>query len=287
MDFLDELAAGTLCGDGAMGTMLLDAGIPLDQCFEELCVSQPDRIGTIHREYIAAGARLIQTNTFGANAVRLARFGMENRVVEINRAAATVARRAVGGGPIYVAGSVGPLGIDASAAAARAINRAECFAEQARALLEGEVDVLFLETFTTAEEMEVAYRAVEQISSAPTICSFACLPEGRLQCGTDLTDAFARLEEIGAKIFGLNCMNDPAAMLRLIRRLPSEYRLAAYPTAGFPVSEGGRSKYPVSPAEFARAVPGLVAERVRLIGGCCGTGPAHIAATASAIARCE
>src|SRR4051812_4218128 len=139
MDFLDELATRIFCGDGAMGTMLLEAGISLDECFEELCVSEPGRVRAIHEQYIAAGARVIQTNTFGANAVRLARFGMEDRVVEINRAAARIAREAVRGRPIYVGGSVGPLGLD-EPTAARGISRAECFAEQVATLLEGEVD---------------------------------------------------------------------------------------------------------------------------------------------------
>src|ERR671918_94095 len=104
MDFLDELQTRALCGDGAMGTLLLADGVPLERCFEELCVSEPDRIRTIHEQYIGAGARVIETNTFGANAVRLARFGMENRVAEINRAAVQVARQAASNKNIYVAG---------------------------------------------------------------------------------------------------------------------------------------------------------------------------------------
>src|ERR1051325_4617874 len=110
MDLLDELGTKVACGDGAIGTMLLDAGIPLTRCFEELCVSEPGRIRKIHDEYIHAGARVIETNSFGANTVRLTRFGFQERVKEINRAAATVAREAAGN-DVYVAGSVGPLGI--------------------------------------------------------------------------------------------------------------------------------------------------------------------------------
>ncbi len=287
MDFLDELTTRILCGDGAIGTMLLNTGVSLDRCFEELCVSEPARIRAIHEQYIAAGARVIETNSFGANAVRLTQFGLEARVTEINRAAARIARNAMAGQPIYVAGSIGPLGIDALTAAARGINRSECFTEQAGALLEGEVDFLFLETFTTSEEMEVAYRAIGRLGSTPTLCSFSCSPEGRLRCGTDLVDAFVNLDRLGAKLFGINCMNDPAATLQLIRRLPQQYRQAAYPTAGFPLNERDRLNYPIDPSEFARITPQLIAEGVRLIGGCCGTTPAHIAAIASAVARCE
>src|SRR5687768_8743037 len=146
MDFLEELEARVLCGDGAMGTMLLADGIPLERCFEELCVSEPDRIRKIHEDFIGAGARVIETNTFGANAVRLERFGLAHRVAEINRAAVEVAKRAVGGRNVYVAGSVGPLGLSAEEATARGIDRAQCFREQIAALLEAKVEVIFFET---------------------------------------------------------------------------------------------------------------------------------------------
>src|SRR3989442_14568655 len=111
MDLLDELQSHVLCGDGATGTLLLEAGIPLDRCFEEVCVSEPDRIEKIHQQYIGAGARVIETNTFGANAVRLERFGFEGRVAAINRAATQIAIKTARGKDVYVAGSVGPLGI--------------------------------------------------------------------------------------------------------------------------------------------------------------------------------
>src|SRR3954468_22680560 len=254
MDFPEELAARILCGDGAIGTMLLDAGISSDQCFEERCVSHPDEIRALHERYIAAGADVIETNSFGANAVRLARFGMEGRVVEFNRAAAEIACAVVRRRGIYVAGCIGPLGIDAPAAASLGIDRAECFTEQAGALLDGGVDFLFLETFTTSEEMEIAYRAIEGLRSQPVLCSFSCTQDGRLHCGTDVVDAFANLEAIGAKLFGVNCMNDPAATLQLVRHLPRKYRHAAYPTAGFPAQNGG-SGYPIDPSEFARVTP--------------------------------
>src|SRR6266705_1076239 len=159
MDLIDELRSRVLCGDGAMGTLLLDAGIPLERCFEELCVTEPERIETIHQEYIDAGARVIETNTFGANAVRLERFGLEGRVTEINRAAAQIAARTARGKNVYVAGNVGPLGISGDEAAARGIDRALCFREQISALLEGGVDMIFFETFMDFEEMKIAFLA--------------------------------------------------------------------------------------------------------------------------------
>jgi methionine synthase / methylenetetrahydrofolate reductase (NADH) len=285
MDLVDELESRVLCGDGAMGTLLLGDGIPLERCFEELCVSEPERVRTIHEQYIGAGARVIETNTFGANAVRLERFGMESRVAEINHAAARVAKKAASGKDVYVAGSVGPLGISADEAAARGIDRAQCFREQISALLEAGVELIFLETFMDFAEMEIAFRAKKELSDVPEICSFSCGPEGRrLASGMPLGDAFATLRESGAKIMGANCMNEPRGMVRLLRCVPAEFLLAAYPTAGSPKYHEGRFIYDLAPDSFAQSAREMVAEGARLIGGCCGTTPAYIAAIANAIA---
>lgn len=284
MDLLDELKARAICGDGAIGTLLLADGIPLERCYEELCVSGPDRIRTIHEQYIGAGARLIETNTFGANAVRLERFGLEDRVFEINRAAAHLARKAASGKNIYVAGSVGPLGLNAEEAAARGIDRADCFREQISALLEGGVEAIFFETFMDFDEMEIALLAKSELTDLTEICSFACAPEARLGSGMPLADAFARMRELGAKIVGMNCMNDPDGTLQLLQRLPAQQFLAAYPTAGRPQYREGTYVYPTAPESFARSAREMVATGARLVGGCCGTTPKHIAAMAAVIA---
>lgn len=282
MDLLQELETRIVCGDGAMGTLLLDRGVPVDRCLEELCVSEPDRIGAIHDEYVAAGARLIETNTFGANAVRLARFGFENRVPEINRAAVRLARKAARGKDVCVAGSVGPLGISANEAEERGIDRAECFREQIAALLEGNVDLIFFETFMNFEEMEIALRARPE-SDCIVVSLFACEPEGRLQSGMPLVDAFARSRELGAAIVGANCLNGPHAMVQLLQKLPAGDLLAAYPNAGYPRYTEGRYVYPTAPDYFANAAREMAAQGARLVGGCCGTTPAHIAAVAQAL----
>jgi homocysteine S-methyltransferase len=247
-------------------------------------VSEPNRIQTIHEQYIGAGARVIETNSFGANAVRLERFGMAARVSEINRAAAQVARSAANGKDVFVAGSVGPLGIDSDEAAARGIDRGDCFREQISALLEGGADLIFFETFTDFEEMEIALRAKKGLSDVIEICSFSCEPEARLRSGRLLGDAFGKLRELDAKILGVNCMNDPDGMLRLVRRLPVPRFLAAYPTAGQPQERAGKYIYPTPPDSFARTAREMVRAGARLIGGCCGTTPDHIAALAAAIA---
>lgn len=284
MDLLDELEARVLCGDGAIGTLLLADGIPLERCFEELCVSEPDRINAIHQQYIGAGARVIETNTFGANAVRLERFGLEGRVAEINRAAARLAKKTARGKNVYVAGSVGPLGISAEEAAARGIDRTHCFREQISALLDGGVQIIFFETFMDFAEIEVAFRAKKELSEVPEICSFACAPEGELPSGMQLVDAFAKMRAQGAKVVGVNCMNGPGETTCLLNGVPREFRVAAYPTAGQPQYLNGQPSYDATPEEFSRATREMAARGARLIGGCCGTTPNHIAAIAAALA---
>jgi methionine synthase I (cobalamin-dependent) len=267
-----------------MGTLLLDAGIPLERCFEELCVSEPDRIEAIHRQYINAGARVIETNTFGANAVRLERFGFEGRVAAINHAAAQLAVKTAQGKNVYVAGSVGPLGISGGEAAARGIDRAQCFREQVSALLDGGAHLIFFETFMDFEEMEIAFRAGKESSASLAICSFACAPEGRLASGMPLSEAFTKLRDRGAQIVGVNCMNGFHDTAQLLQRVPVEFLVSAYPNAGSPRFSEGRFVYETPPEYFAQAAREMVAAGVRLLGGCCGATPAHIAAIAAAIA---
>jgi len=283
MDLLDELESRVVCGDGAMGTLLLNEGFPIGQCLEELCVSTPGRIQSIHEEYVAAGARVIETNSFGANAVRLSRFGLESKVDEINRAAVRVAQRAAKGRRVYVAGSVGPLGITGDEAAGRGINRTECFSQQLAAQLDEGVDLIFFETFMDLKELEIALQAIKSLGDLPTICSFACAADGRLASGVALNEAFARAHRSGADIVGMNCMNDPREMLTLLAEQLSAFPLAVYPTAGNPRHENDRLVYKTTPEMFGEGAREIAARGGRLVGGCCGTTPAHIAAISAAL----
>ena len=284
VDLLDELQTHVVCGDGAIGTLLLESGVPLERCFEELCISEPDRIRAIHEQYIAAGARVIETNTFGGNAVRLERFGFEERVLEINRAAAKLAREAARGKDVVVAGSIGPLGISADEAMARGIDRARCFRDQITGLLDGGAELLFFETFMDYDELSLAFGVSRELGESLAICSFACAAEGRLSDGMPVVEAFGKLRSAGAKIVGVNCMNGPHAMVKLLERVPSEHLLAAYPNAGYPTYQHGRFIYHTAPEYLAQAARKMVAQGARLIGGCCGTNPKYVRAIADAIA---
>jgi homocysteine S-methyltransferase len=287
MDLLDELHHRILPGDGAMGTLLLERGVPLERCFEELCVSDSDRVRQIHEEYIAAGARVIETNSFGANAVRLSGYGLEARVSEINWSAAQLARDCARGKGVYVAGSVGPLGITAAQARDRGIDRATVFNEQMGALLDGGAQIILLETFLDLDELLIALEVKHSLHHCPVICSLSSNAEGRLPGGMPLLDAFERLRAAHADVVGVNCVNGPQAMVQLFERLPMEGLVSAFPNAGYPQYHEGRFLYFSNPDYFAKAAVALARNGAGLIGGCCGTGPRHIAAVAEALKTCE
>jgi homocysteine S-methyltransferase len=266
-----------------MGTRLLAAGVPITTCFESLSLGEGEAIRKIHEEDIAAGARVITTNSFGANAVRLARFGLEQRVTEINCAAVQVARRAANGHDVYVAGCVGPLGMSEKHAALERIDRGKCFAEQITALATAGVDLVCLETFTRLEEMMVAFEVAQRIGVGPVICSFAGSAPGQLSCGTDLRDAFATMREAGARAFGVNCVS-VADALTLADHVGAADLLAVYPSAGLPTpSRQSSLAFPATRMDFAACTRELIARGVRLIGGCCGTTGQHIRAIADTI----
>jgi homocysteine S-methyltransferase len=269
MDFLDEMQHRVLPGDGAMGTRLMESGVPLGRCFEELFVSRADLVRGIHEQYVAAGARVIETNSFGANAVRLAEHGLEHRVSEINWSAAQLAKDVAKGKGVYVAGSVGPLGISAGEAAQRGIDRYAVFTDQLGALLDGGCNLIFLETFLDLEEMLVALHAKQSLHHCPVV---ALLP---LTDSGELLRAAEKLREAGADVVGVNCVEDPS----VLRAISDSGPIAAFPNAGIPQEREGRLVYPVAPSDFVASAIALP-DTVRLIGGCCGVGPRHIAALA-------
>jgi len=276
MDFLDELQHRVLLGDGAMGTELLAAGVPAGRCLEELCVSQPEIVRGVHERYLVAGARIIGTNSFGANAVRLAQHGCENRVSEINWTAAQLAKDAARGQGVYVAGCVGPLGITADEAAARGIDRHEVFTEQIGALLDGGCRLIYLETFLDPDELLLALTAKQALHHCPAVA---------LLTGNDPAEfraAAAKVRAADAEVVGVNCVDGTHA-LHLLEGLDTGEPVAAFPSAGLPQSHDRQFVYPTGPEKFATTALALVARGVRLVGGCCGVGPAHISALAAAL----
>lgn len=284
-DFLTALNEGVLCGDGAMGTLLAERGIPSGSCFEALCLERPELILEIHREYLAAGASVITTNSFGANALKLASFALESRAAEINRRAAGLAREAVteAGKQAWVAGSVGPLGVSGSEAEARGIDREALFREQIAALLDGGCDLILLETFQDPGELSLALRIAKSLGSKPVITLIASPESGRLPGGAWVGDLLETLGKDGADLVGLNCVNGPQAMLRLVEKIAPTRPLAVYPNAGRPFYQEGRISYGTTPEYFADLGRRMVESGAALVGGCCGTSPQHIKALSASL----
>ncbi len=273
-----------LVGDGAMGTLLYSRGIPLDANFEHLNLVQPDRVRAVHADYIAAGARLIETNTFGANAVRLGAIGLGHKVAAINIAGARLAREAAGDTAL-VAGAIGPLGRGrADAAVLDTGQRRAAFCEQVDALVQGGVDLLLLETFAELAELELALAAAVD-SNLPVIAQFALLEGGRTRDGFSAEEVARHLTAGGAAMLGVNCGAGPRELLAVLRRLAvsTDLPLSAFPNSGFPEYVDGRSIYLATPDYFAARASEMVAAGATLIGGCCGTGPEHIRALATVL----
>lgn len=277
MNLLENLKNNVLVADGAMGTVLYSHGI--DFCYEELNVEKPEIIEKIHLDYIAAGADIIQTNTYSANALKLARYGMENRVKEFNEAAIQIAKRAAAQGNQYVLGTIGGLrGIrksDASLADVLAIVR-----EQADTLLAGDPDGLLLETYYDFEELSTVVKELRRMTDRPIVAQVSMDEPGVLQNGLLLNDALHQLEAIGADVVGVNCRLGPYHTIQAFEKvtLPERAFLSAAPNASLLDVEDGRIVYVSEADYFGRAAALLREEGVRLIGGCCGTTPKHIAA---------
>jgi methionine synthase / methylenetetrahydrofolate reductase(NADPH) len=278
-DFLGRLKKSPVLCDGAMGTLLYSKGIFINRCYDELNVSQPDLIRGLHHDYLQAGAEVIETNTFGGNAYRLARHSMADRVHEINLAGARVAREAAKSFDVWVAGSVGPLGIRIEPLGKTSFEEArKAFRDQVTALIEGGVDILILETFGYLEELHQAMLAVRDVSSTiPLVAQVTIDEDGNCLDGSTPEQFAPRLAEWGADVIGCNCSVGPVAMLEAMERLHdvTSLPLAAQPNAGIPRSVEGRNIYLCSPEYMASYARKFVSAGVRLVGGCCGTTPDH------------
>jgi homocysteine S-methyltransferase len=263
-----------------MGTLLYSKGIFINRCYDELNVSQPDLIRAVHHDYLQAGAEIIETNTFGANSFRLARHSLADKVVEINRMGAWLAREAAKSFDVWVAGSVGPLGTRIEPLGKTSFAEArQAFRDQIVALAEGGVDLLMFETFGYLEELHQAMLAAKDVGSGlPLVVHVTIDEDGNCLDGSDPENFAPRLEEWGADVIGCNCSVGPVAMLDAIERVRAvtSLPLAAQPNAGIPRSVEGRNIYLCSPEYMASYARKFVAAGVRIVGGCCGTTPDHI-----------
>lgn len=283
--FLKELDNRVLVCDGAMGTMLYARGIFLNRSFDELNLTQPDLVAEVHKEYARAGADVIETNTFGANRVKLAAFGLADRVHAINVQGAKIARHAARDA-IYVAGSIGPLGVRVEPWGKMGLDEAEdIFREQAKALVEGGVDLFVLETFGDVNEIGAAIRAVRSVCDLPIVAQMTTAEDGNSLDGVAPETFVPDLESRGADVVGLNCSVGPAAMLEALERMArvTHVKLSAQPNAGKPREIEGRNLYLSSPDYMASYARRFINAGVRLVGGCCGTTPEHIRAIKTAV----
>ncbi|MBO8171199.1 MAG: bifunctional homocysteine S-methyltransferase/methylenetetrahydrofolate reductase [Bacillaceae bacterium] len=279
----DYLTDHLLVGDGAMATYLYGQGVPVGVCYEELNLSRPELIASVHRAYYEAGARFITTNTFGAHRESLARYGLEDQLHEINRVAAEIARKAVGT-DAYVVGSVGSIRAGKVSNSPMEGYRSQ-YREQVEALLDGGVDGILLETFLDVEELLLVLDEIRPLTSLPIIAQLALMEVGRTRDGYSLSEAFQILKESGADILGLNCRMGPAEMFRSIENalVPEDTPLSIFPNAGRLAFTDGEYAYKSSPQYFAENARRFREQGVRLIGGCCGTTPEHIREMAEAL----
>jgi homocysteine S-methyltransferase len=278
VNFLEHLQTEILIGDGAIGTMLYAKGVSLEANFEQLNLSRPELVLELHAEYLAAGARVIETNTFGANHTKLAAAGLGQKVREINLQGAVLARRAVKGQNAWVAGSIGPLSrIKGEEQELSPDDIAAIFREQTLALAEGGVDLFILETFSDLGQLKTAL-AVALETGLPVLASMAFLEGGRTGGGTEAEQVADELAAAGAAAIGVNCGAGPLEVLSNIRRMAAAtgLPLAAYPNSGFPEYMEGRLIYRATPSYFASMALEMVEAGANLIGGCCGTTPEHI-----------
>jgi len=284
----ERLQAGIIICDGGIGTYLNQKGVPYDHSFDELNLSKPELIGQIHQEYINAGAEIIETNTFGANRVRLSISGLESKVRQINIKAAKIAResRDITGQEILIAGSIGPLGKHLKPYGNIGHDTAQdIFLEQIESLLEGGIDLFIIETMSNLDEMEIVVETAKKVSELPIVAQMTYTAEGKTLLGNTPEEVVSRLAPLGVEVIGANCSVGPQKMLEVIEvlsELGTNY-ISAQPNAGLPKLHAGRFVYFSSPDYFGEYAKRFAASGATIIGGCCGTTPKHIKAIARAL----
>jgi homocysteine S-methyltransferase len=286
--FAQLVKAGPILGDGGTGTSLVTGGVRVPSTFDSLNLTDPEAVRALHRSFIDAGARFVETNTFGANRYKLADFGSSELVRDINAAGVTLAREA---GAEIVVGSVGPLGVRlVPYGRVRVDEASEAFREQISALAEAGADLLFIETQTDVDEAELAILAAREVCGLPVIVSFAFTRDDHTLLGETAEAVARRVSRLDVDAVGVNCSEGPAQVLRLlqaIRQERPELPLVAMPNAGQPHRLGGRIIYQASPKYLADYALRFFEAGASIIGGCCGTGPKHIQAMGEALATVQ
>lgn len=289
--FSRRLEDGPLLCDGATGTLLYARGVPLDACFDVLNVNEPGLVASVHVEYIAVGADCLETNTFGANRFKLATHGLQGEVRDINRRGARLARdaRESAGRDVFVLGSMGPLGkYLAPLGTLRPDEARDAFREQAEGLLEGGVDAFVVETFSDLAEITLAIEAIRSLTDLPIVAEMAFTDEGVTFTGRTPAEVAATLAPLDVQAIGANCSVGSSTLYEVLERMVPEaggLALAIQPNAGLPSRAGERVIYFSSPAYMAEYAGRMVEAGARLVGGCCGTTPQHIAAMREVLDR--
>ncbi|HEY0593339.1 MAG TPA: bifunctional homocysteine S-methyltransferase/methylenetetrahydrofolate reductase [Thermoanaerobaculia bacterium] len=285
-DFVQTLADSHIyLFDGAMGTMLYSRGFFINRCYDELNLREPGAVLSIHNDYRKAGAEVLETNTYGANRVKLRSFGLDGELAEINQRGAELAREAAGDSA-WVAGAVGPLGIRLEPYGPTALEEArQYFREQIEALVAGGVDLILLETFSSLAEIEQGILAARDVSSLPVIAQVTIGTDCRTTFGDEPAAIARRLDAAGADVIGLNCSVGPDIMLDAVEKMAAVTgkKISAQPNAGLPRDIQGRQIYMASPEYMAEYGKRLILKGVKFLGGCCGTTPAHIRMMADAV----
>lgn len=284
-DFLERLHKKIVICDGAMGTLLFDRGIPLTACCEKANLESPDLVKSIHAEYVAAGAEMIETNTFGANELELAKYGTQDQVEEINTTGARLAREAAGDN-VFVAGAVGPLGFGLTPSRFLSRNeRVAAYRRQISALLAGGVDVILIETLSSLQDLSAALEAARSLTDKPVICQMAYLKDGRTRMGISPEECLAVCREHSVNVVGHNCGCGPYDSLPILDELAAltDLPISIQPNAGLPRFFGGRTVHLSDPDYFAQLCEEFVNRGANIVGGCCGTTAEYTRAVAERV----
>ena len=276
--FSEAIADRVLVCDGAMGTMLYTSGAFVNRPFDELNLTNPELVERVHRAYVEAGARVIETNTFGANRHKLEAFGLDDQFSAINRAGVSLARAAAGDNA-YVAGALGPMDVLSAPSSRTILDETErCVREQVEVLADAGVDLFVLETYRSVDELVAAITAIRATTDRPVVAEMTTIEDGNAPDGVP-PEAFAtRLVDAGATVVGVNCGCGPAQMMETVQRLSTATTapLVAQPNTGSPRYVEGRTMYLSSPEYVASYARRFADYGVRLVGGCCGTSPEHV-----------